>query len=313
MVAAHFSEPIDQATLTSSSFRVIWAGTNGVIGDVDDMVVDGGVLTYRSDVNAAFLSFTTSLPPGNYEGVISPPLADLVGNPLARVFSWRFSIIGGKDSDQDGIPDDIEIALGLDPTNASTLNDGIVDGDRDLNGDGLPIRWELLYGYDPRSTAAIYTNPDGSTVTAANYDADFDGLTNLQEYQHGTNPLNADTDGDGWDDKSEIEGGTNPLDRNSQPQITLFVQSNVSFLNALPETPPTNAVWFAASSPVSFLNALEESPPAAALWSASSAVVSFMNALPENPPPETVWSLFSSILTYSNAPAPSSLSLRSKP
>jgi len=67
----------------------------------------------------------------------------------------------------------------------------------DSDGNGLPDAWELQYfghiGVDPNA------DPDG------------DGLTNLQEYQHGTNPLNADTDGDGLSDGIEVAIGTNPL------------------------------------------------------------------------------------------------------
>jgi hypothetical protein len=48
-------------------------------------------------------------------------------------------------------------------------------------------------------------------------DPDRDGLTNLDEYQKGTNPLNADTDGDGVSDGTEVLLGTNPLDVYSYP------------------------------------------------------------------------------------------------
>src|SRR5262249_9001801 len=48
-------------------------------------------------------------------------------------------------------------------------------------------------------------------------DPDGDGLTNLQEYQHGTDPNNPDTDGDGIPDGMEVAQGTNPLDPKDPP------------------------------------------------------------------------------------------------
>lgn len=43
-------------------------------------------------------------------------------------------------------------------------------------------------------------------------DPDGDGLTNYQEYLHGTDPLNPDTDGGGENDGSEVKHGRDPLD-----------------------------------------------------------------------------------------------------
>ena len=43
-------------------------------------------------------------------------------------------------------------------------------------------------------------------------DADGDGLTNLEEYKNGTNPINSDTDGDGMPDGWEVRYGLDPLD-----------------------------------------------------------------------------------------------------
>jgi len=75
-----------------------------------------------------------------------------------------------------------------------------------LNGashGGIPDAWAIAYGLDPSSPTMPFEDPD------------HDGLTNLQEYQHGTDPHNPDTDGDGIPDGLEVAEGTNPLDPNS--------------------------------------------------------------------------------------------------
>ena len=66
-------------------------------------------------------------------------------------------------------------------------------------GDGIPDWWKIKYGFS-------ITDPG-----VAGADPDNDGLTNLQEYQLGTDPLNPDTDGDGVPDGMEVKLGTNPL------------------------------------------------------------------------------------------------------
>ena len=78
-------------------------------------------------------------------------------------------VLSNVDSDGDGIPDDVENNLGLDPHNP-------VDAQEDF---------------------------------------DRDGLTNLQEFQLGTNIRVFDTDGDGIGDGLEVQTGSNPLDPNS--------------------------------------------------------------------------------------------------
>ncbi|HUT71646.1 MAG TPA: C25 family cysteine peptidase [Desulfatiglandales bacterium] len=60
----------------------------------------------------------------------------------------------------------------------------------DWDGDGLPDDWEIAHGLNPG-------------VNDAYLDSDFDGLTNLEEYEMGTDPLNPDTDGDGILDGDE--------------------------------------------------------------------------------------------------------------
>src|SRR5262249_8010222 len=64
----------------------------------------------------------------------------------------------------------------------SIITTNNLDPSLDADGDGLPNGWEIAYGLNPFSAAdddGADGNPDG------------DGLTNLEEYNAGTDPTNA--------------------------------------------------------------------------------------------------------------------------
>lgn len=88
------------------------------------------------------------------------------------------------DSDNDGLPDDVEAKLGTDPHNPDTDGDGLADGEEVIT---------------------YHTNP-------LKPDTDEDGLSDFDEIKiwH-TDPLNPDTDGDGFKDGAEVKNGYNPL------------------------------------------------------------------------------------------------------
>jgi hypothetical protein len=79
-----------------------------------------------------------------------------------------------------------------------------VYGFTDTDNDGIPDAWMVKYFGHPTGQA--------SDKSLATDDPDGDGLTNLQEYQAGTNPVKSDTDGDGLSDGTEVNTThTNPL------------------------------------------------------------------------------------------------------
>jgi hypothetical protein len=69
----------------------------------------------------------------------------------------------------------------------------------DQDRDQMPDRWETRHELDP------FDNADATA------DADKDGLTNLAEFQAGTNPRQPDSDGDGLPDGWELGHRLNPL------------------------------------------------------------------------------------------------------
>jgi hypothetical protein len=69
----------------------------------------------------------------------------------------------------------------------------------DQDADGMSDQWERDHLLDP-------TDPLDSEG-----DSDSDGLVNVEEYWHGTDPFDDDTDGDGIDDGTEVADGSDPL------------------------------------------------------------------------------------------------------
>ena len=211
---AYLSEPINTSTLGRDTFTLVSAGVDGLLGTGDDLPVTNGTVSWRSSVNGAILTLSSNLPPGLYQAALKPPVSDLAGNPLLQAVSWQFWMLGQEDNDNDGVPDNVEAALGLDPHKADSNGNGILDGDEDSDGDGLTNSWELLFGYDPKSK-----DTDGNGIPDGQEDPDNDGLTNLREFALHTNPVVADSDGDGWSDEAEVAGGSDPLDSNSRPKL----------------------------------------------------------------------------------------------
>ncbi|NNC90302.1 MAG: hypothetical protein HKN82_17735, partial [Akkermansiaceae bacterium] len=72
----------------------------------------------------------------------------------------------------------------------------------DIDGDGMPDAFEQEHSGSPTAMAPGDDLEHGGAG---------DGLTNLQEYEHGTDPNNPDSDGDGLEDGPEVAGaGSRP-------------------------------------------------------------------------------------------------------
>ena len=148
---------------------------------------------------------------------------------VAVFYYYNSTIIAEADPDRDGLPNDVEAALGTDPENPDTDNDGLSDGeevntygtspvDFDTDGDGIGDGEEVNnYGTDPRDKDSDDDGiDDGMEVMSygtdpSSTDTDGDGLNDREEVQfYNTDPNNADTDGDGLGDAEEVGLGTDP-------------------------------------------------------------------------------------------------------
>ncbi|MCS7008633.1 MAG: hypothetical protein NZL93_01690, partial [Chthoniobacterales bacterium] len=87
----------------------------------------------------------------------------------------------------------------------------------DSDGDELPDVWELRYGLEPDNPGSAKDPEHG-----ANGDPDGDGVTNIDEFENGTDPFQSDTDNDACLDSEEIQVGTNPLNADSSVSKNLF-------------------------------------------------------------------------------------------
>lgn len=150
-----------------------------------------------------------------------------------------------KDTDGDGITDDAELAMGLDPSKTDSDGDGILDDvetnhgqtvdtdrdghidalDLDADGDGIPDsvegavdtdgdgvgNWRDLDsdgdGVPDSEEKAVDSDGDG-TPDFLDTDSDNDGLTDGQELASGTSRTSKDSDGDGIPDA--VEASTSP-------------------------------------------------------------------------------------------------------
>jgi hypothetical protein len=177
-------------------------------GSIGSLLSANGVDTLVSNAIADLIGFDpgvgAQIAAGNLPfPLTSPAVAGVPPVPSLGSIVFTFD----TDSDDDGLSDGQEIALGTDPFDPDTDDDGLTDGDEvnvhgtdpldpDTDDDGLNDGQEIALGTDP-------FDPD----------TDDDALTDGDEVNvHGTDPLDPDTDDDGLNDGLEVSLGLDPLD-----------------------------------------------------------------------------------------------------
>ena len=115
----------------------------------------------------------TAASAGTIYNISNPAIATVSANGLVTAVSSGTAVIQAVNEGRQGIVT-LQITLA-----------GVSHG-------GIPDSWAIAHGFDPTDPALPFEDPD------------HDGLTNLQEFQAGTDPNNPDTDGDGLTDGQEV-------------------------------------------------------------------------------------------------------------
>lgn len=148
-----------------------------------------GSVKLNNEANTNRLFTTASTPPQKTWTEITPsttaipsPIGNVVRYPNRTGSSFTVSV-----TNSDGY------ALGLHALQ-------IIDATLDADSSGIPDWYEMQYALQPAGPGTASADPDG------------DGLTNLQEFQRGSNPKKSDTDGDGLADNQESAGNSLSMD-----------------------------------------------------------------------------------------------------
>ena len=175
-----------QSVVVGQSISLTVTATN-VAGDDISSMTNWSTDTGLSATGGVFTLSDTTLT----THIVTAQVMDELGQPVTAFVTIQFVDL---DTDNDGLSDTQETALGTDPLIADSDADGLSDGD-EVNTHG--------------------TNP-------LNADSDVDGLSDFYEVNNGLNPLDAadallDPDSDGYSNLDESQQGTDPQNAFSYP------------------------------------------------------------------------------------------------
>ena len=198
-IDAGCAEGAPTCVVTAAGPRCAGCGDNGDCDDGEDCTVDTcdlqtTVCEHNAATNGSSCDGGVCLAGGCVECIVD---GDCTGVDERCDDAVNACSVPSVDSDEDGLSDELEAAIGTDPNDADTDNDGIDDGDEVAQGD--PTLFD-----------------DGVDTDPLDADTDDDGLSDGDEVSGSgplataTDPLSADTDDDGLADGLEV-GVTAPL------------------------------------------------------------------------------------------------------
>jgi len=123
---------------------------------------------------------------------------DFIDTPINKdLLLYAFWVDITKDTDNDGLSDDLENYIGTNITKNDTDGDGLSD-----------YQEKVIFNYNP-----LEKDSDNDGINDGDEDHDGDNISNLKEYEIGTDPILLDTDNDGLNDFEEFNTyKTDPVD-----------------------------------------------------------------------------------------------------
>ncbi|NLH72109.1 MAG: hypothetical protein GX456_03530 [Verrucomicrobia bacterium] len=245
LTQAHLAEPTVQVSTDGGITWTTVPHTSDYMSVMNGHGIGGGA---NPNPTSATATFTLTTPVSQINGVriigTNGGLAGTDTNGFLGVFELVVEATY-QDSDFDGMPDQWELAFGL--------NVGVNDSGDDPDLDGLSNSNEYLISTNPKKkdtdedglddgyeANVSTTNPsqsdtdgdgltDGEEVNTYSsdplaVDTDLDGLTDGVEVKtYGSDPTLTDTDGDGFSDSLEVGEGTDPTNPGNYPNNVAYL------------------------------------------------------------------------------------------